>query len=158
MEKQEYVGPSPDWAVSSICERYHTYERVAQDSINARPKCYLRCYLQSVLWLPLGHASSLSITTSSNHHSFKRIMTRVLSRSNEMLLDYTFLFVFVFLSFSRAAPPQHMEVPRLGGPIGTIAACLHQSCLPMPEPQQRHIRAVPATYTTAYGNARSLTH
>ena len=34
----------------------------------------------------------------------------------------------------------------------------NQSCWPMPEPQQCQIRATSATYTTAYGNARSLTH
>jgi len=37
------------------------------------------------------------------------------------------------------------------GPIGAVAASLH------PEPQQRRIRAASATYTTAHGNAGSLT-
>ena len=32
------------------------------------------------------------------------------------------------------------------------------SCCPTPEPQQRRIRAASATYTTAQGDARSLTH
>ena len=32
------------------------------------------------------------------------------------------------------------------------------SCRPTPEPQQCQIWAVSATYTTAHGNARSLTH
>ena len=32
----------------------------------------------------------------------------------------------------------------------------NQSCIP--QPQQRRIRAVSATYTTAHGNAGSLTH
>ena len=36
----------------------------------------------------------------------------------------------------------------------------HRSCShwPTPEPQQRGIQAASATYTTAHGNARSLTH
>ena len=38
---------------------------------------------------------------------------------------------------------QHMEVPRLG---------------PTPQPQQHKIQAESATYTTAHGNTRSLTH
>ena len=49
------------------------------------------------------------------------------------------LFFFFFL----------MEVPRLGVQLD------HQ---PMPEPQQRGIRATSVTCTTAHGNARSLTH
>ena len=48
-------------------------------------------------------------------------------------------------SFFRATP-----VAR--GPIGPIATALG------PQPQQCQIRASPSTYTTAHGNARSLTH
>ena len=32
------------------------------------------------------------------------------------------------------------------------------SCWPMQQPQQHHIQAIPATYTTAHSNAGSLTH
>ena len=46
---------------------------------------------------------------------------------------------------------RHMEVPRLG----STRSC---SCWPIPEPQQHQIRAASATYTTAHGNAWSLTH
>ena len=41
----------------------------------------------------------------------------------------------------------HMEVPRLG-----------VESEPQPQPQQCWIRAVSVTYTTAHGNAGSLTH
>ena len=44
---------------------------------------------------------------------------------------------------------RHMEVPRLG---------VESKLQPMPQPQQRKIWAMSATYTTAYGNVRSLTH
>ena len=44
-----------------------------------------------------------------------------------------------------------MEVPRLGSNQSS-------SPQPTPEPQQRHIWAVSATYTTAHGNAGSLIH
>ena len=46
---------------------------------------------------------------------------------------------------------QHMEVPRLG---------LNQSCscCPMPQPQKYGIPVASVTYTTAQGNAGSLTH
>ena len=43
-----------------------------------------------------------------------------------------------------------MELPRLG-----VKSELR--CQPASEPQQRQIRAVTATYTTAHGNAGSLT-
>ena len=55
-------------------------------------------------------------------------------------------FFLVFLPFSRAAPTAY------GGSQS------NQSCSrrPTPQPQQRRIRAVSATYTTAHGNAGSL--
>ena len=65
----------------------------------------------------------------------------------ETFLIFIYLFIFVFLGVY----PQHMEVPRLGVkselqlPVYTGA-------------QQRRIRAASATYTTARGNAGSLTH
>ena len=57
---------------------------------------------------------------------------------------------FVCVSFL-GLYPLHMEVPRLG----VNPSC---SCWPTPHPQQREIQAVSATYTTAHGNAVSLTH
>ena len=46
---------------------------------------------------------------------------------------------------------RHIEVPRQGWNRS-------YSCWPTPQPQQRLIWAMSATYTTAHGNARSLTH
>ena len=65
-------------------------------------------------------------------------------------LFFFFFFFLVFLSFL-GPHPWHMEVPRLGS---------NRSCSrrPMPGPQQRGIRAEPATYTTAHRNTGSLTH
>ena len=68
------------------------------------------------------------------------------------------LFCFVFWSFvfllllllSLGLLPRHMEVPRLG-----VESELYHR--PTPEPQQGGIRAASATYTTAHGNAGSLT-
>ena len=60
----------------------------------------------------------------------------------------TFLF---FFAFSRAAPAAYGG-SQARGLIGAVAA------KPMSEPQQRGILAVSATYTTAHGNAGSLTH
>jgi len=59
-------------------------------------------------------------------------------------------FFFVFLPFL-GPHPQHMEVPRQG----SNRSRSHQLT---PEPQQHRIRATSETYTTAHGNARSLTH
>ena len=52
----------------------------------------------------------------------------------------------------RAAPTAHGG-SRARGRIGATAANW-----PTPQPQQRRIRAVTATYTTAHGNTGSLTH
>ena len=61
-------------------------------------------------------------------------------------------FIYVFIYWSFLGPHLwHMEVPRLG----SYRSCSHW---PIPEPQQYQIRAVSATYTTAPGNAKSLTH
>jgi len=61
-------------------------------------------------------------------------------------LKFCFL-VFVLLCCFLWPYPQHMEVPRLG-----------VQSEPIPQPQQCRIWAVSATYTTAHGNASSLTH
>ena len=62
-----------------------------------------------------------------------------------------FLFYFIYLFVFSGLHPRHREVPRLG---------VESSCCfwPMPQTQQFEIRAASATYTTAHGNARSLTH
>ena len=78
------------------------------------------------------------------------------------------LFCFVFLSFVifRAAPAAHGG-SQARGLIRAIAAGLLQShsnsgskphLRPTPEPQQLGIQTTSAAYTTAHGNARSLTH
>ena len=64
---------------------------------------------------------------------------------------FHFFFFFFFFAFSRAAHVAYGD-SQARGLIGAVAA------RPTPEPQQLGIRAVSATYTTAHGNARSLTH
>ena len=64
---------------------------------------------------------------------------------------FIYFYFFVF-AFSRAIPAAYGG-SQTRGPIGAVAA------KPMPEPQQHGIRATSATtYTTAHGNAGSLTH
>ena len=69
------------------------------------------------------------------------------------LVHFINVFFFFFLSFYllRAAPTAY------GGSQdrGSNPSCSHR---PTPEPQQRGIWAASVTYTTAHGNARSLTH
>ena len=68
------------------------------------------------------------------------------------ILWVVFFFFFFFCLFVFLGPHWwHMEFPRLGGWI----SC---SRWPMPEPEQLGILAESVTYTTAHGNARSLTH
>ena len=61
------------------------------------------------------------------------------------------LFLFFVFCLFRAAPVAYGG-SQARGLIGAVAA------LPTPEPQQHGIRAASATYTTAHGNAGSLTH
>ena len=58
-------------------------------------------------------------------------------------------FYFCFLGPNM----RHMGVSRLG-----VKSDQGYSCWLTPKPQQRHIQAVSATYTTAHGDARYLTH
>ena len=58
------------------------------------------------------------------------------------------IIIFVFLGLYL----WHVKVPRLG--VGLNRSC---SFWPSPQPQQRGIQVVCATYTTARGNIRSLT-
>ena len=57
------------------------------------------------------------------------------------------------LFFFLGPHPRHMEVPRLGG-----KSELQPKPTPQPQQHQLGIRAVSVTYTTAHGNAGSLTH
>ena len=67
-------------------------------------------------------------------------------------MSLTILFIyFVFLPFLGPLP-RHMEVSQARGRIGAVAASLCQGH------SNSGIRAVSATYTTAHGNAGSLTH
>ena len=61
------------------------------------------------------------------------------------------LFVFCLFAFSKAAPMAYRG-SQARGLIGAVAS------RPTPEPQQRRIQAESAIYTSAHGNAGSLTH
>ena len=72
----------------------------------------------------------------------------------ELLCEYSFFFFFFFFFFFvfclfRAAPMAY-GVSQARGLIGAAAASLHHSHTRSESPS--------ATYTTAHGNARSLTH
>ena len=60
---------------------------------------------------------------------------------------------FFFLFFFKGLHMQPMGVPRLGIELNRSI-----SCWPTPQPQQCRNQAMSATYTTAYGTARCLTH
>ena len=61
----------------------------------------------------------------------------------------SYFYLFIYLVFL-GPNMQHMEIPR--------GSNWSYSCLPTPQPQQHQIRAASATYTTAHGNTRFLTH
>ena len=66
-------------------------------------------------------------------------------------------FVCCFLLF-RAVPAAYGSL-QARGQIRAAATGLHRcSCWPTPQPQQHQTQATSATYTTAHGNAGSLTH
>ena len=67
---------------------------------------------------------------------------------------YLFIYLFIYFCFFAIswAIPAAYGGSQARGLIGAVA---RQST---PEPQQRGIQAVSTTYTTAHGNARSLTH
>ena len=65
------------------------------------------------------------------------------------ILVVTFFSSFFFPLF-KAAPTTYA-----GSQARVNQSC---SCWPMPQPWQHRIQAMPATYATAQGNARSLTH
>ena len=64
---------------------------------------------------------------------------------------YFYFYFFCLFAISWAAPAAYGG-SQARGLTGAVAASLK------PEPQQRGIRAAFATYTTAHGNAGSLTH
>ena len=73
-----------------------------------------------------------------------------------------FFCLFFFFFFFWGLYLWHMEFPRLGveselQPLPYATATLEPSW-PMPLPQPHQNQAASATYTTAHGNAESLTH
>ena len=65
-------------------------------------------------------------------------------QNKQSFSDFFFFFFFLGQHW------RHMEVPRLGN-----CSCSHW---PGPQPQQRRIQALSATYIIAHGNAGSLSH
>ena len=80
-------------------------------------------------------------------------LVRCLLRSSaQFLIGLTILLMNFFCLFVFLGPhPWQMEVPRLR----VNWSCSHW---PMPQPQQHQIWAMSVTFTTAHGNAWSLTH
>ena len=80
-------------------------------------------------------------------------ITTFIFRTDETFTNILgFFFFFFFCLFVFLGPyPWHLEVPGEGS---------NRSCRrwPTPQPQQGQIQAGSATYTTAHGNAGSLTH
>ena len=70
-------------------------------------------------------------------------------RSLAVQRGYQSSILLLNCDISRAAPAAY------GGSQAMGRIC---SCQPTPQPQQCGIRATSATYTTAHGNARSITH
>ena len=66
-------------------------------------------------------------------------------------MDYLLYKIYLLL-LGGGAPLWHTEIPRLEVEIRAMAASLHHS------PHQLRIQATSVAYTTAHGNARSLTH
>ena len=78
---------------------------------------------------------------------------RIESATSWTLVGFFFFFFFFFCLFAIFLG-RSRGTWRFPGK-GSNRSCSHR---PTPEPQQRGIRAASATYTTAHGNARSLTH
>ena len=76
-------------------------------------------------------------------------------------IAFDVVFRAFFLSFSffffLGPHPQHMKVPRLGVDLEPQPLA-YASATATPDPQQLQIQAISATYNTARGNARPLTH
>ena len=73
-------------------------------------------------------------------------------QQREKEVNFLFAFFLFFIFYLRAV------LTAYGGSQARVPIRAEAASLPMPEPQQRRIRAASATYTTAHGNARSLTH
>ena len=61
------------------------------------------------------------------------------------------MYIYIYICLFRAVPAAFVG-SQARGPIGAVAAGL------LSEPQQHGIQASSATYTTAHGNAGSLTY
>ena len=87
--------------------------------------------------------------------SFHFVILPIFNPGNFSFLFFSFFFLFFFLSYLFA-----IFLGRSHGIWSFPGQGSNRSCSrwPTPEPQQRGIRAVSATYTTAHSNPRSPTH
>ena len=118
------------WINSMLCELYLNTNKIEQKKKERKLK----------------HRNFVSMISI---FVIEKIDNRVVSSKPVYSFFFFFLFL-VFLPFSRAAPTAYGG-SQARGPIGAV----HR---PTPEPQQCGIWAASETYTTAHGNAGSLTH
>ena len=93
--------------------------------------------------LPLSHKRNTYYNFKWWKNSSMRIST----------VYYYYYYYYYYYFVSLGLHPQHMELPRLGSNWS-------YSCqpTPQPQPQQHQIPEASEIYTTAHGNAGSLTH
>ena len=129
---------------TSWCACWSAWGRPA-GSIGSAPFFQAFFFLLSSL-----HLTSL-VASSSLIRSSACSKLPPLNSSSEFFFSFCFIYLFIYSFCFLGLHLWHMEVPRLG---------LNQSCScwPVPQPQQRRIRATPVTYTAVHRDARSLTH
>ena len=109
-----------------------------QPCVQGQEKIIIQIFISIWLFMKIGFQAT------KERCWFSRI---TLSLSRSLCVCVCVCVCLVFLGLH----PWHMEVPRL-------QLNRSYSCQPKPQPQQCGIRAMSTIYTTAHGNARSLTH
>ena len=118
----------------------------------AEVPCWSRGFIKPSLMPSRGAFFLLDKDVTLNQKS-SQIRIKDLNHSFVSII-YLFICLFIyFLSFCHFLGGS-LSIWRFPGQ-GSNPSCSHR---PMPESQQRGIRAACATYTTAQGNTRSLTH
>ena len=148
LQREEYWGPSPELDRSGL--RGRTYPGASHSALGTLayssniPRFYFPCFGHThAIWKFLGQGSNPSLSCDLNALSFTCCTT------SGTPVPKTFFYYYFFLFQGCTHGIWRFSGQELN---------LNYSCWSTPQPQQCRIRAESATYTTAHGNIRSLTH
>ena len=115
--------------------------------------------IRSLAWeLPYAVGVALKRQKSKNKKKFLNKTWNCKFKNSRCLFPPSFIFFFLFFYSFPFSPLLFMAIPEMSLEVPGLGVILELQLRPMPQPQERWIRAASVTYTAAYSNTSSLAH